>query len=102
VLNSCRNETSGSSQLYHSDLDFIVAYQTLGGGTRVEKFHLLDGLLCQLGHLYVPSSERVKLIWEAHYSRVERHFGMEKTFVVLQKYFFWSNIREVVNGYMRS
>jgi hypothetical protein len=40
----------------------------LGAKAVVDNFHLQDGLLCRLGHICVPSSERVKLIWEAHYS----------------------------------
>ena len=31
------------------------------------------------------------MIWEAHYSRVVGHFGMEKTVVVLQKHFIGQN-----------
>ncbi len=54
---------------------------------QVEYFHLQDTLLCYLGHLCVHSSECAKLIWEAHYTHVARHFGVEKTMVVLHKYF---------------
>ena len=52
-------------------------------GKQVPNFHLQDALLCYLGHLYVPSSEHAKLIWEVHYSGVTRHFGVEKIVVVL-------------------
>jgi hypothetical protein len=55
----------------------------------VANFHLQDGLLCRLGHLCVPSSERAKLIWEAHYSRMVGHFGIAKIVAVLQKKFYW-------------
>jgi hypothetical protein len=74
VLNSCGHETSRWSQLYASDPNFATTYQTVSVGTLVSNFHLYDGLLCHLVHLYVPSSERVKLIWEAHYSRVVENF----------------------------
>ena len=47
------------------------------------------------------SSERVKMIWEAHYSRAARHFEVEKMVVVLQKYFYWSNIQQDVGKYFR-
>lgn len=57
-------------------------------GTPVENFHLQDGFLCHLGHLCVPSSERAKLIWEAYYSWVAGHFGVEKTVTIFQKYFY--------------
>jgi hypothetical protein len=55
-------------------------------GKQVPYFHLKDALLCHLGHLCVPSSERYKMIWEAHYSCVVGHFGVEKIVEVLQKY----------------
>jgi hypothetical protein len=45
----------------------------------ITDFHIHDGLLCDLSHLFVPTSEFAKIIWEAHYSRMEGHFGMEKT-----------------------
>ena len=85
VLNSYGHETSEWSQLYSSDSDFTATYQLLAAGTLVADFYLQDGLLCHLGHLCVPSSERAKLIWESHYIRVEGHFGVEKTVVVLHK-----------------
>jgi hypothetical protein len=58
--------------------------------------------LCHLGHICVPSSERAKLIWEAHYSRVAGHFGVEKTVAMLQKHFYWTKLRQEVNKYIRS
>jgi hypothetical protein len=47
----------------------------LGENVVVDNFHLQDGLLCRLGHICVPSSERVKMIWESHYSQVAGHFN---------------------------
>jgi hypothetical protein len=78
VLDSCGHATSGWHQLYETDLDFATTYKMLGANAVVDNFHLWDGLLCCLGHISVPSSERVKLIWEAHYSRVVGHFGASK------------------------
>lgn len=57
-------------------------------GKKINDFHLLDALLCYLDHLYVPLSEHAKLIWEAHYSRITGHFGVEKNVIVLQNYFY--------------
>jgi hypothetical protein len=71
-------------------------------GKQVPNFHLQDALLCHVGHLYVPSSEHAKMIWEAHYSRVIGNFGLEKTMAVLQKYFYWSNLRQDVGKYFKS
>ena len=84
VLDSCVHETSGWSQLYDNNPDFITTYRMLGTCTIVADFHLQDGLLCRLGHLYVPSSEREKFIWEAHYIWVAKHFSVKKLVVVLK------------------
>jgi hypothetical protein len=69
VLDSCSHETSGWPQLYEIDPNFATTYQILGANIVVDNFYLQDGLLCHLGHIYVPSSEKVKLIWEAYYSQ---------------------------------
>jgi len=102
VLDSYGHETSGWPHLYETAPNFSTTYQMLGTNSVVANFHLQDGLLCRLGHLYVPSSERVKLIWEAHYSRVVRHFGVEKTVAVLQKHFYWTKLRQDVDKYIKS
>ena len=83
VLDSCGHETYGWSQLYANDPDFDTTYQVVSEGTSIANFHLQDHLSCHLDHLYVPSSERVKLIWEAHYSWVEGNFGVDKMVVML-------------------
>ena len=92
VLNPCNHETYGWPQLHDSDPKFSPNYQALCVGTPVVDFQLQEGLLCHLGHLYVPSSESAKMIWEAHYSRVAGHFGIEKIVAVLQKYFYWPKL----------
>jgi hypothetical protein len=70
VLDSCSHETSGWPQLYETDPDFATTYHMLGANVVLNNFHLQDGLLCRLGHICVPSSERAKLIWEAHYKNI--------------------------------
>jgi hypothetical protein len=42
------------------------------------------------------------MIWEAHYSRVAGHFGVEKKVAVLQKYFYWPNLQHDVGKYIKS
>jgi len=42
------------------------------------------------------------MTWEAHYSWAVGHFGVEKTVAVLQKYFYWSNLRKDVRKYIIS
>jgi hypothetical protein len=102
VLDSCDHETSGWSQIYETDSDFTTTYQMLGTNVVVANFHLQDGLLFRLGHIYAPSSERAKLIWEAHYIRVEGHFDVENIVAMLQKHFYWMKLQQEVNKYTRS
>jgi hypothetical protein len=83
VLHSCGHETLKWPQFYQQDLDFTTTYQLLGIGAIVTDFHIQDRFLCHLGHLCVPTSERPKLIWEAHYNQVEGNFGIEKTLIIL-------------------
>ena len=66
-----------------SDPEFNHTYETLLEGNPVPKFHLQDVLLCHMGHLFVPSSEHAKMIWEAHYSQVARNFRVEKIVTIL-------------------
>jgi hypothetical protein len=102
VLDSCSHDTFRWPQLYEKYPNFTTTYQMLGANTTVNNFHLQDGLLCHLGHLYVPSSKRAKLIWEAHYSQMAGHFGIEKTVAVLQQHFYWLKLRHDVSKYIRS
>ena len=92
VLDSCGHETLGWSQLHANDRDLTTNYQMFGLGNPVANFHLQDGFLCHLGQLFVPSSEPAKMILESHYSWEAGHFGMDKTMVVLQKYFYWPKL----------
>jgi hypothetical protein len=66
VLDSYGHETYGWTQLYETDPGFTTTYQMLGANVVADNFHLQDGFLCHLIHIYVPSSEQAKMIWEAH------------------------------------
>jgi hypothetical protein len=55
----------------------------LGANKTVNNFHIQDRMLCHLGDIYIPSSDLLKLIWEAHYSQVDGHFGVEMKVAVL-------------------
>jgi hypothetical protein len=102
VLQSYGHEESEWPQLYQQDPDFAPTYQLLGTCTTITDFHLQDRLLCHLGHLCVPTSKHAKLFWEAHYSQVAGHFGVEKTVAILQKHFYWPKLRQDVSKYIRS
>jgi hypothetical protein len=74
----------------------------LGIDENVTYFHIQDGMSFHLGHLYVLANESAEMIWEAHYSRMVGHFGMEKTVVIIQKHFYWPKLQQDVNKYIRS
>jgi hypothetical protein len=102
MLYSCGHETYRWPQLYETNPDFSTTYQILGENAVVNNFHLHDRFLCCLGHICVPSSERVKIIWEAHYSWVEGHFGIKNIVTMLHKHFYWLKLRQEVSKYIRS
>ena len=98
-LNFCGHETSGWCQLYKNDPEF--AYRPYASRWKESSwFPPLGRIICYLGHLWILSSEHAKLIWEAHYNRVTGHFGVEKTMVVLQKYFYWPKLWLDVGPYI--
>jgi hypothetical protein len=41
------------------------------------------------------------MIWEAHYSRMAGHFGVEKTVAMMQRYFYWPKLRQEIDKYIR-
>jgi hypothetical protein len=101
VLHSYRHEAYEWPQLYQQDLNFTTTDQLLGTDATLMNFHIQDGLLWHLGNICVPTSKCSNLIWESHYNRMARHFGMEKTMLVLQKHFYWPKLRQDVNKYIR-
>jgi hypothetical protein len=91
MLHSCGHDSFEWPKLYQQDPDFTTTYLLLSTHVNVTNFHIHDELLFHLGHLSVPTRECVKIIWEAHYSWMEGHFGMEKIVVILQKLFIGQN-----------
>ena len=73
------------------DSEFASIYQSPCLGTLVANFHLQEGFLYHLCHLYVPSSKHAKLIWEAHYSQVVGHFDIEKKWKYCRSIFVGPN-----------
>ena len=64
-------------------------------------YFLKDTLLYKLGQLCVPTNEhRQKLIWDGPYSNIAGNFGVTKTLVILQKYFYWPSLKSNVKKYI--
>jgi hypothetical protein len=102
VLHFYGHEAYKWPQLYQRDLDFSTTYHLLVQAVNVTDFHIQDGFLCHLCDLCVVARERENMIWEAHYSRMAGHFGVEKTVVIVQKHFYWPKLRQDVNKYIKS
>jgi len=73
---------------YAQDMDFQAIYATLSQGKREEEldYHLKDRLLYHCGKIYIPQTERVKIIMEAHTSLISGHFGVSKIVAHLQRF----------------
>jgi hypothetical protein len=102
VLHSCGHEAFEWPQIYRQDPDFVTAYKLLCTDVNVTNFHFQYGVLCHLGHLCVLARECAKLIWEAYYSCMIGHFGIEKTVAILHKHFYWPKLRQDIIKYIIS
>ena len=64
-------------------------------------YFLKDTLLYKLGKFCVPTDEhRQKLIWDTYYSKTTGHFGVAKTLVILQNYFYCPSLKYDINKYI--
>ena len=79
-------------------------YQQLQTDTlSTTNYFLKDTLLYKLGQLCVPTNEhRQKLIWDAHHIKTVGNFGVTKTLIILQKYFYLPSLKSDVDSYIRS
>jgi hypothetical protein len=102
LLDSFDHETSEWPHLYKTNPNFSTTYQILGAKSVVTNFHLQERIFFHLGHLFIPTSEHAKLILESHYSRVAGHVGIEKTVAILEKHFYYPELRQDVRKYIRS
>ena len=82
--------------LYVNDKDFasiFEACENFGFG----KFYRLDGYLFKEDKLCIPNSSiRELLVREAHGGGLMGHFGVRKTWKVLNEHFFWPKMKRDV------
>ncbi|KAE8222388.1 hypothetical protein CF319_g4403 [Tilletia indica] len=74
-------------------------------GDVLSEFSLADnGLLLQLGRIFVPDFEdlKVQLLLQAHDSPSAGHHGQAKTFELLHRQYTWPQMRAFVNDYVRT
>ena len=84
-------------------MDFKDVYATLSQGKRVEEldYHVKDRILYHCGKLYIPQTERAKIIREEHTSLISGHFGVSKTVAQLQRFYYWPKMNETVSRYVK-
>ena len=88
---------------YAYDSDFQDVYESLSQGNQNEEldYHVHNSLLYHLGKLCIPQGERNNIIREAHTSLIAGHFGVGKTIVNLQRYFYWPRMIDSVSRFIR-
>jgi len=88
---------------YVEDKDFKELYATLSHGKREKElnYHIKDKHLYHLGDLFIPKSERVHVIREAHTSLIAGHFGVDKIVAQLQRFCYWPRMHENVSKYVK-
>ena len=95
-------------ELYETDSDFKEAFDAcknpvLMDGSKWLDYFLQDGLLFKKNQLCIPNcSMRENLIKEKHSGGLARHFGIEKTFEQLNKFYFWSKMKSEVEKYVKT
>ena len=87
--------------LYEDDPDFGNVWKAcLSGPTN--QFLIHDGYIFKGKHLCVPScSLRQAIIREAHGGGLDRHFGRDKTLILVRENFYWPKLVQDVENIVR-
>ena len=76
-------------ELYPLDIDFSEIFAACSDGTRMNDYYVSNGFLFKKNKLYIPrGSVRELLVKEAHGGGLMGHFGLDKTYVMLNEHFF--------------
>ena len=81
---------------YASCLEFGEIYTLLRDGLAREKddYFLQDGYLFRANQLCIPQgSTRDFIIFEVHAGGLSGHFGRSKTIELLERQFYWPNLK---------
>ena len=77
-------------ELYLHDSDFLKIFAACVGGTGMNDYYVSDGFLFKKSKLCIPrGSVRELLVKEAHRGGLIGHFGVDKTYVMLNEQFFF-------------
>ena len=70
----------------------------------MEPLELRDGLLYHEGLVYVPDNDEVKLeiLRSCHDAKTAGHFGQAKTLELVNRSYYWPEMRSYINEYVKS
>jgi len=68
-----------------------------------KQLSIAEGLLYYKDRLLIPDNEDLQTLIAkgCHYSKIAGHFGQEKTLEIITRDFYWKNITDWVNNYVR-
>lgn len=95
-------------ELYVTDPDFKEAFEACKNHVLMDRskwldYFLQDGLLFKKNQLCIPNcSMREKLIKEKHSGGLAGHFGVEKTYEQLNRFYFWPKMKFEVEKYVKT
>lgn len=86
------------------DEDWLRAYDKALQGNADADVILEDDVLWYKGRLWVPDSVdlRKMILQEEHDSKVAGHMGQEKTIELVSRHFFWPQMDQWIEDYVRS
>ena len=94
-------KTEYSSDPYFGQIIAILSGQGQADSHSIKEFHLLDGFLFKGSELCIPfGSRQEKLAREMHSNGLAGHVRRDKTFELVNKKFFWPNIRRDVSKFV--
>jgi Integrase zinc binding domain len=70
----------------------------------LEPFSMRDNLVLREGLVYIPENDDLKLriLQQYHDSPTAGHLGQAKTLKLVSRNYYWSQMRQYVNEYLRS
>ncbi len=94
-------------ELYEKDLDFKEAFEACRNHVLLDRskwldYFLQEGFFLKINQLCIPNySMRENLIKEKHSGGLGGHFGVDKTYELLNQFYFWTKMRAEVEKYVK-
>ncbi|KAA0045554.1 serine/threonine-protein kinase TIO-like [Cucumis melo var. makuwa] len=88
--------------LFEDDADFSRIWYKCVHHLKAEEFHIIDGFLFKGEKLCIPHmSLRETLLKEAHSGGLVDHFGQDKTLEILSSRYYWPQLRNDTNNFVK-